>query len=149
MKKKKRKSPRHRTRRWRLCVIGCLILLLSARLALFGVKKVENALYPIKYSEFVEYYADKYELDPLLVYAIIRTESGFDPAAHSNADAIGLMQITETAFHWLRAKIAPGEELTFESPTSALAVITGPAVWNDMITIYPLLRHPIFQDGQR
>ena len=115
MEKKKRKSPRHRARRWRLCVIGCLILLLSARLALFGVKKVENALYPIKYSEFVEYYADKYELDPLLVYAIIRTESGFDPAAHSNADAIGLMQITETAFHWLRAKIAPGEELTFES----------------------------------
>ena len=109
MEKKKRKSPRHRARRWRLCVIGCLILLLSARLALFGVKKVENALYPIKYSEFVEYYADKYELDPLLVYAIIRTESGFDPAAHSNADAIGLMQITETAFHWLRAKIAPGE----------------------------------------
>ena len=115
MEKKKRKSPRHRARRWRLCVIGCLILLLSARLALFGVKKVENTLYPIKYSEFVEYYADKYELDPLLVYAIIRTESGFDPAAHSNADAIGLMQITETAFHWLRAKIAPGEELTFES----------------------------------
>lgn len=116
MGKKKKQHSRCRSAAKALSLVaGILFLVLAARLALFGVNKVENALYPRKYSQYVEYYAGKYEMDPLLVYAIIRTESGFDPDAHSNADALGLMQITETAFHWLRAKIAPGEELTFES----------------------------------
>ena len=101
--------------RWLVGMAAIVMLILAARLSLLGVEKVENALYPRKYSEYVTYYADKYEMDPLLVYAIIRTESGFDPSAHSNADAVGLMQITETAFHWLHAKLAPAEDLSFES----------------------------------
>ena len=55
-----------------------------------------------------------YPLDPLLVYAFIRTESGFDPAATSSVEARGLMQMTEETFIWLRSKIAPDEGLTFD-----------------------------------
>lgn len=115
MAKRKRRQAKKRAIRWLIGVAAIVMLVIAARLSLFGVEKVENALYPRKYSEYVTYYADKYEMDPLLVYAIIRTESGFDPSAHSNADAVGLMQITETAFHWLHAKLAPGEDLSFES----------------------------------
>ena len=39
-------------------------------------------------------YADLYGLDRALVFAMIKTESGFDKNAVSSAGAIGLMQIT-------------------------------------------------------
>ena len=63
----------------------------------------------------MEQWAAEYELDPLLVYAFIRTESGFDPAATSQRGGPGgLMQMTEETFIWLRSKIAPDEGLTFD-----------------------------------
>ena len=43
----------------------------------------------------VDQWAETYGLDPLLVDAFIRTESGFDPQATSTVDARGLMQMTE------------------------------------------------------
>ena len=73
----------------------------------------ELFLYPRKYEALVEQWAQTYDLDPLLVDAFIRTESGFDPQATSSVDARGLMQMTEETFIWLRSKIAPDEELTF------------------------------------
>ena len=66
-----------------------------------------------EYEQLVEKWAAAYELDPLLVYAFIRTESGFDPQATSSVDARGLMQMTEETFLWMRSKIAPEEPLTF------------------------------------
>ena len=55
--------------------------------------RVEKTLYPCKYSVLVEQYAAEYDLDPLLVYSFVRTESGFDPDATSSVEARGLMQI--------------------------------------------------------
>ncbi|MCI9177682.1 MAG: lytic transglycosylase domain-containing protein [Clostridia bacterium] len=52
-------------------------------------------IYPQKYKEYVNYYAEKYEVDPLLIYAIIKAESNFNPEAHSKSDARGLMQLME------------------------------------------------------
>ena len=49
-----------------------------------------------------------------MLYAFIRTESNFDPMADSDAGARGLMQITEVTFDWIKSKIAPTEDLTFE-----------------------------------
>ena len=37
--------------------------------------------------------ADGYKLDPSLIHAVIRAESGFDPAARSRSGALGLMQV--------------------------------------------------------
>ena len=45
--------------------------------------QVEQQFYPRKYQAFVEQWAQVYQLDPLLVYSFIRTESGFDPDATS------------------------------------------------------------------
>ncbi len=42
---------------------------------------------------FIEQMAARYELDPLLVRAVIEVESGYDPAAISPKGAVGLMQL--------------------------------------------------------
>ena len=57
-------------------------------------QRVQNAQYPLSYSEYVEKYAKEFDLDPALVYAAMRTESSFNPEAESPAGAYGLMQIT-------------------------------------------------------
>jgi soluble lytic murein transglycosylase len=44
----------------------------------------------------VRRWSTRYRLDPMLVYALIRQESQFNPRAHSSADAYGLMQIIPT-----------------------------------------------------
>ena len=107
---KVRRSRQKRLRR--LAVL--LVLAVCAALLLPSLwKRAERMLYPRKYEALVERWADTYDLDPLLVDAFIRTESGFDPQATSTVDARGLMQMTEETFIWLRSKIAPDEGLLF------------------------------------
>ena len=93
-----------------------LAILLVAGSLIFSVwhSEIEELRYPRKYQEYVEYYADKYDLDPLTLYAFIRTESNFNPNAESDVGARGLMQITEVTFDWIKTKIAPTEQLTFD-----------------------------------
>ena len=108
-----RKARRSRQKRLRRLAV-LLVLAVCAALLLPGLwKRAERMLYPRKYEALVEQWADTYDLDPLLVDAFIRTESGFDPQATSTVDARGLMQMTEETFIWLRSKIAPDEGLLF------------------------------------
>ena len=97
----------------RLVVLVCIAAVLLMALPPLA-READRLLYPRKYSRQVEQWAAEYELDPLLVYAFIRTESGFDPAATSSVEARGLMQMTEETFIWLRSKIAQDEGLTFD-----------------------------------
>ena len=71
-------------------------------------RKLEEMNYPRDYSEYVEIAAEKYELDPALIFAVIRTESSFDPNAESPVGACGIMQIMPSSFEWLQTK--RGEE---------------------------------------
>ena len=50
----------------------------------------------------VHRFAFQYEVDPALVFRIIRVESNFNPRAHSHANARGLMQVVPK---WHREKI--------------------------------------------
>ena len=97
-----------------LCVLVVCVLLAGLLILRTGLSALDTARYPRQYSEYVEYYAGKYNLDPLLLYSLIRTESGFDPEATSSVEARGLMQITEVTFDWIKSRIAPGEDLTFD-----------------------------------
>lgn len=98
-----------------------LVLLLAAMLLALGIAafaalrpNIDQWRYPQRYEEYVVYYADKYELDPNILYAFICTESNFDPNARSDVGARGLMQITEETFDWIKTKIAPTESVTFD-----------------------------------
>ncbi|MCC8193662.1 MAG: transglycosylase SLT domain-containing protein [Deltaproteobacteria bacterium] len=46
-----------------------------------------------QYMEHIEHAATRFGLSPRLIYAIMRTESAFNPFAVSNAGALGLMQV--------------------------------------------------------
>lgn len=76
----------------------------------FGYKAFIKGSYPIKYQSYVERYAAENRLDKYFVYAVIKTESGFDPSAESNVGARGLMQIMEDTFDWIKFKL--GDEDT-------------------------------------
>ena len=97
-------------------LLAVLVVLALAATLLFTVfrRQVDTMEYPCRYNEYVEYYAGKYNIDPLILYSFIRTESNFNPNAQSNVGARGLMQITEETFDWIKLKIAPSEDRTFD-----------------------------------
>ena len=99
-------------------ILALLLVLALAGTLLFSAfrDKIEHWEYPQRFTEYVEYYAGKYGIDPMILYAFIRTESNFDPNADSDAGARGLMQITEVTFDWIKMKIAPKESLTVRRP---------------------------------
>lgn len=135
----------------RLVVLVCIAAVLLTALPPLA-READRLLYPRKYSRQVEQWAAEYELDPLLVYAFIRTESGFDPAATSSVEARGLMQMTEETFIWLRSKIAPDEDLTFDDPTtltsaSASAATTSISAWSGTAVMWLPLPPPTTADG--
>ena len=101
---------RHPLLRWLAVLLALGILLV----AVFFRSRIARAQYPCRYADTVTRYAELYDLDPLVLYAFIRTESNFNPNAQSDAGARGLMQITEVTFDWIKLKIAPDEALTFD-----------------------------------
>jgi membrane-bound lytic murein transglycosylase C len=62
-----------------------------------ALRRVWRAGDPAPYSATVDSYARKYGLDRRLIYAIMYTESGFNPMAISNKDAHGLMQVVPSS----------------------------------------------------
>lgn len=58
-------------------------------------------LYPFPHQTLVYQYAEKNNLDPFLVAAIIRTESKFLPRARSPRGAFGLMQMMPETAQWV------------------------------------------------
>ncbi len=73
-----------------------------------------KTLYPIKYTEYVEKYAEEYEIDPDFIYAVIRTESRFRPDAVSHAGASGLMQLMPDSFAWIKTRLGDKRDLSYE-----------------------------------
>lgn len=55
----------------------------------------------MEYEAEVRRACEKYDLDPCLVFAVIRTESFFTPDAVSGAGAQGLMQIMPETGEWI------------------------------------------------
>lgn len=52
-------------------------------------------LYPRNYSAHIQEFSERYEIEPSVVYAMVRSESFFDPDVQSSAGAIGLTQLME------------------------------------------------------
>lgn len=89
-----------------IAVCSVLFAVVVIVVAIYALSNAQNDLqesaYPIKYREEVEAASWNYGVDKALIYAVIRTESGFDPEAGSHAGAVGLMQLMPTTFEWLQ-----------------------------------------------
>ncbi|HPD07305.1 MAG TPA: transglycosylase SLT domain-containing protein [Candidatus Bipolaricaulis sp.] len=57
--------------------------------------------YPLAWWDTVLHWAGEYGVDPYLVLAVIREESGFSPTAVSSSDARGLMQLLPSTARWI------------------------------------------------
>ena len=68
-------------------------------------QKIYKNMYPKQYEEYVLKYADEYQIDPLLVFAMIKAESNFNKDAVSKSNAVGLMQLMDTTAEELANKL--------------------------------------------
>lgn len=113
-------------RRRRLAWAGLLAAVIVTGLLLLPPvgDQVERQIYPQTYRSSVEKYSRRYGVEPELVYAVAKVESNFVADAHSEADANGVMQMTEPAFEWVQYRM----ELDGEEHDESYTQITDPDV---------------------
>ena len=101
----------------KLAIAILLIIAIAIGIAVDAVWSLfEKKTHPQSYSELIAKYAEEYNIPEEVIYAVIKTESDFDPKAESHKGAIGLMQMTAPTFEWLTGDEHLGEHL----PTSSL-----------------------------
>jgi peptidoglycan lytic transglycosylase len=81
-----------------VAIVGVAATLLTGRLV---VPAFSGRVYPIRYEKEIAAVAERYDIDPYLLAAVARTESGFDPDAESSAGAVGLMQLLPGTAEWV------------------------------------------------
>lgn len=93
---------------FKIIIIITLILLIVG-IVLFKVfniqERIYKRIYKTEYSEYVYKYAQEYNVDPLMVFAIIKAESNFNPNVVSNSGAVGLMQLMDATAEELCNKL--------------------------------------------
>lgn len=109
---------RRQTRRKRSAAPVIIIILIMALIlgviGYFGYRYYLEKTYPLRYSDYVEKYAAENHINKYLVYAVIKTESGFRSDAVSDVGARGLMQIMEDTFDWIKFKSDDEETVYYE-----------------------------------
>lgn len=103
----KRKSKKHYGKTswvWQL-LAACIIFMMCLR---WGGYKIWTSdyvqmrlVYMWDYQQDIVTYSQKNKIDPFLVAAIVKNESGFNHNAVSNVGAIGLMQIMPETGEWI------------------------------------------------
>lgn len=85
-----------------------ILIIIVLSILIFRVFKLQNIIlkkiYPIEYSEYVYKYSKQYNVDPILVFSIIKAESNFNPNVISSSNAIGLMQLMDSTAEELAKK---------------------------------------------
>ncbi len=112
-------------------MVALVVLIATGRTV---VPAVSERIYPLHYREIIAHVAERYGLDPFLVAAVVKAESGYDPAALSPAGAVGLMQLMPDTAEWVTSlgswQGSPEPELTdpadnLELGTCYLEFLTG------------------------
>lgn len=99
----------------------CIFLIFALGFLLdFASREISRQIYPQKYADIVDECAEKYSLPPELIFAVIKTESSFDPNAKSHAGACGLMQITPRTFAWISSlrSLSTDPDMIFDERTN-------------------------------
>lgn len=88
-----------------------LVFLIIASLIFINKDNILKMIYRIDYSEYVEKYSKEYNIDPLLVYSVIKAESNFNESAMSSKGACGLMQLMDDT----AKEVATNKVMEYES----------------------------------
>ena len=97
-------------------LVICLSVLLGVAVnAIWNYIEIKN--HPTEYADIVAKYSLEYGVPERVIFATIRTESGFDKDAESSAGAVGLMQMMPSTFEWLSSDEHLGEGLTADALT--------------------------------
>ncbi len=90
-----------------------VILLIAA--AIYKLPDIaKKYIYPTKYGSVVVDCASDNGIDPNMVWAVMKTESGFDPCAESDVGARGLMQLTEDTYEWVKYRMKDERSITYD-----------------------------------
>lgn len=118
-----------------LIVIAILLLLIIVLKALNVENIILNKLYPKEYQEYVEKYAKEYNIDPLLIFSIIKAESNFNKDAKSTSKAKGLMQVMDSTAIEIANKIdEPIMEETLFDPEKNIMI--GTRYYSELLKLY-------------
>lgn len=92
----KRKLKENHNKNNKIVIIFSIIILAIILLGPLGIKaKIMKKMYPREYENLVKLYAQQYQVDENLIFAIIKAESNFDVTASSSKGAKGLMQLMD------------------------------------------------------
>lgn len=76
----------------------------AVKAAHWGFDTYYRSAYPLKYTALIDAACEEKNLDKAFVYAVVRTESGFNPDAQSSVGARGLMQLMPDAYDWIEMR---------------------------------------------
>ena len=103
--------------------IRLLVAVLLIYAAVLNIPNLLKLLYPIEHKEIIIKYGQMHKVDPLLLAALIKTESNFEPRAESRKGAKGLMQITPSTGEWIAKTIGVNnfnEDMLFDPETNIM-----------------------------
>ena len=78
-----------------------LLLILMGVFLLINTPFIWKWMYPIQFKHEIKQAAERFQVDPILIVAIIRTESGFQSDRVSHKGAVGLMQLMPDTAEWV------------------------------------------------
>ncbi|MEG2353476.1 MAG: lytic transglycosylase domain-containing protein [Clostridium sp.] len=81
--------------------IFIVFFLIFITLSVLAYRIIGKSIFPDKYSEIVLKYSKDFDVDPYLVFSVIKAESNFDIQGKSNKNARGLMQVTPSTAQWI------------------------------------------------
>lgn len=99
-----------------ICLTIGLFIRSSLNENLNGLKEKTEELipngftYPTEYEEYVIKYGKEFDVDPVLIFSVIKVESNFVPEAESNVGARGLMQLMNEAYDWVKFRLDDDSE---------------------------------------
>lgn len=101
-----------------------LLLFFGFIVILFFNSSWLSYFYPIHYKEEIKQHALTYELDPLMVAAIIKVESNYKSGSESKKGALGVMQVMPDTAKWIILKAKwddiPMEKVKEETATNIM-----------------------------
>lgn len=92
---------------FRKVIIGLFIVGILGAIIRYII--LPTAVFPMKYKEQVLESSKHYNIDPLLIFSIIKAESKFNPNALSRRGAKGLMQIMDQTGEWAATELKMSE----------------------------------------